>query len=146
MLKTFPGPGYPRSEKTDDKTHLKMCVYNDQFIYEYEHTMTVKVFVITLFIFLPCVCGLVENLFATHSTDRTYQGILHNEHHQENQKNSLLNGITSYGLQLKKHATIETISENFEAKWLNVLHEAQRKLVNLLLEETQCWKINSIKI
>ena len=35
--------------------------------------MEVKVFVITLFIFLPYVCGFMENLFATHSTDRTYR-------------------------------------------------------------------------
>ena len=52
----------------------------------------------------------MENLFATHSTDRIYQRILRNEHHQENYKNSLLNGITLYGLQLKKHAQIEVIS------------------------------------
>ena len=99
--------------------------------------MKVKVFVITLFDFLPYVCGFMENLFPTHSTNRTYQCILHNEHHQENYKNSLLNDITPYGLQLKKHAQIETISEDFSVKLLNVLHEAERKLVNLLLEETK---------
>ena len=99
--------------------------------------MEVKVFVITLFIFLPYVCGFMENLFATHSTDRTYQRILSNEHDQENYKNSLLNDITPYGLQLKKHAQIETISEDFSVKWSNMLHDAERKLVNLLLEETK---------
>ena len=99
--------------------------------------MAVKVFVITLFIFLPYVCGFMENFFATHSTDRIYQRILRNEHHQENYKNSLLNDTPPYGLQLKKHAQIETISENFPVKWLNILHEAERKLVNQLLEETK---------
>ena len=79
----------------------------------------------------------MENLFATHSTDRIYQRILRSEHHQKNYKNSLLSDITTYGLQLKKHAPIETISEDFPAKWLNVLHEGERKLVNLLLEETK---------
>ena len=74
----------------------------------------------------------MENLFATRSTDRTYQRILRKEHHQENDKNSLLNDITPYGVQLKKHTQIETISEDYPAKWLNVLHEAERKLVNLL--------------
>ena len=95
--------------------------------------MTVKVFEITLFILLPYVCGFMENFFATHSTHRTYQRILHNEHHQGN---SLLNDITPYGLQLQKHAQIDNISEDFPAKWLNILHKAERKLVNLLLEET----------
>ena len=51
---------------------------------EYEYTMAVKFVLITLFIFLPYICGFVENLFATHSTDKTYQRILRNEHHQEN--------------------------------------------------------------
>ena len=51
----------------------------------------------------------MENLFATHSTDRTYQRILRNGHHQENYKNSLLNDMTPYGLQLKNHALIEII-------------------------------------
>ena len=86
---------------------------------------------------LYAVCGFVENLFATHSTDRTYQRILRNEHHQKNCKNSLLTDITPYGLQLKKHAQIQIISEDFPVKWLNILHEAERKLVNLLLEETK---------
>ena len=99
--------------------------------------MAVKVFVITLFIFLPYVCGFMENLFATHSADRIYQRILRSEHHQKYYNNSLLNDITPYGLQLKKHAQSETISEDFPAKWLNVLHEGERKLVNLLLEETK---------
>ena len=72
--------------------------------------MAVNVFVITLFIFLPCVWGFMKNLFAIHATDRIYQRILRNEHHQENYKNSLLNVITPYGLQLKKHSQIETIS------------------------------------
>ena len=51
---------------------------------------------------------------------------MRNEHQQENYKNSLLNDITPYGLQLKKHAQIETISKEFPVK-----------LVNLLLEETK---------
>ena len=63
----------------------------------------------------------MENLFATHSTDRTYQRILPNEHQQENYKNSLMNPITPYGLQLNKHAQIDTILEDFPTKWLNVL-------------------------
>ena len=52
-------------------------------------------------------------------------------------KNSLLSDITPYGLQLKKHAQIETISEDFPKKWSNVLHDAERKLAKLLLDETK---------
>ena len=49
----------------------------------------------------------------------------------------MLNNITPYGLQLKKHAQIETISEDFPSKWLNVLHQTEHKLVNLILEDTK---------
>ena len=49
----------------------------------------------------------------------------------------MLNDITPYGFQLEKHAQIETISEDFRVTWLNVLHEADCKLVNLLLEVTK---------
>ena len=31
----------------------------------------------------------------------------------------------SYGLQLKKKAQIETVSEEFSVKWTNVLYEAE---------------------
>ena len=43
--------------------------------------------------------------------DRIYQRMLRYEHHHENYKNSLLNNITPYGLQLTKKAQTETISE-----------------------------------
>ena len=74
---------------------------------------------------------------STHITDRIYQRMLRYEHHRENYKNSLLNNITPYGLQLKKKAQIETVSEDFSVKWTNVLYDAKRKLVQLLLKESQ---------
>ena len=74
---------------------------------------------------------------STHITDRIYQRMLRYEHHHENYKNSLLNNITPYGLQLKKKAQIQTVSEDFSVKWTNVLYEAERKLVQLLLKESQ---------
>ena len=46
-------------------------------------------------------------------------------------------GITPYGLQWKKYAQIETILEDFPTKWSNILYNAERKLVNLLLDETK---------
>ena len=53
-----------------------------------------------------------------------------------NFKKNLLN-ITPYGLQLKKHARIKTISEDFPSKWLNVLHQTEHKLVHLILQDTK---------
>ena len=95
-----------------------------------------KVFVITIIVPLYA-CSLTESVMSTHITDRIYQRMLRYEHHHENYKNSLLNNITPYGLQLKKKAQIETVSEDFSVKWTNVLYEAERKLVQLLLKESQ---------
>ena len=78
----------------------------------------------------------MENLFTTHSKDRTYQRILLNEHHQKNYKNSLLNHITHMAYNAINMLRLK-ILEDFPAKWLNVRHETERKLVNLLLEETK---------
>ena len=82
-------------------------------------------------------CTLTESLMPMHITDRIYQRMLRYEHHREHYKNSLLNNITPYGLQLKKKAQIETVSEDFSVKWTNVLYEAERKLVQLLVKESQ---------
>ena len=40
-------------------------------------------------------------------------------------------------MQLKNKAQIETVSEDFSVKWTNVLYEAERKLVQLLVKESQ---------
>ena len=63
--------------------------------------------------------------------------MLQKEYHHENYKNSLLNNITPYRLQLKKKAQIETVSEDFSVKWTNVLYNVEQKLVQLLLKESQ---------
>ena len=44
--------------------------------------------------------------------------------------------LPPFGLQLKKIAQIETISD-FPTKWSNIVYDAERKLVNLLLDETK---------
>ena len=95
-----------------------------------------NIFLITI-IFSLHACSLIESVMSTHITDRIYQRMLRYEHHHENYKHSLLNNITSYGLQLKKKAQIETVSEDFSVKWTNILYDAERKLVPLLLKESQ---------
>ena len=59
--------------------------------------------------------------------------MLRYEHHHESCKNSLLNNISPYGLQLEKKDHIETVSEDFSVKWTNVLYDSERKLVRFLL-------------
>ena len=95
-----------------------------------------KVFAITTIAPLDA-CSLTESVMSAHITNRIYQRMLRYEHQHENYKNSLLNNITPYGLQLKNKAQIETISEDFSVKWTNVLYKAEGKLVQLLLKESQ---------
>ena len=95
-----------------------MCLIMTTIYRKNEYTMALKVSVITFVILLPYVCSFME------------------EHHQENYKNSLFSDITPYSLLLKKHAQIETISED-PKKWSNVLHDAERKLVKFILDKTK---------
>ena len=94
-----------------------------------------RAYVIILLILYAC--SFMESVMSTHTADRIYQWMLRYEHHQENYQSSLQHGITPFGLQLKKLAKIETISEEFPTKWSNILYDAERKLVNLLLAETK---------
>ena len=98
--------------------------------------MGLKVLVITLLI-IPYVCSFMESLMSHHISDKLCRRILQYEHRQENYRNSLLHGISTYGLQLKKSAQIETTLPNFPAKRSSILYEAERKLVNLLLDESK---------
>ena len=97
--------------------------------------MGLRVYVIILLILYAC--SFMESVMSTHIVDRIYQCMLRYEHHQQNNQSSLQHGITPFGLQLKKHAEIETISEDFPTKWSNIVYGAERKLVNLLCDETK---------
>ena len=97
--------------------------------------MGLRTYVIILLILYAC--SFIVSIMSTHIADRIYQRVLRYEHHQENYQSSLQHGITPFSLQLKKLAQIETISENFPSKWSNILYDAKRKLVNLLLDETK---------
>ena len=83
--------------------------------------MGFRAFVIILLILYAC--SFMKSVMSTHITDRIYQRMLGYEHHQENYQSSLQHGITPYGLQLKTHAQIETISEDFPTKWSNILYD-----------------------
>ena len=97
--------------------------------------MGLRAYVIILLILYAC--SFMESVMSTHIADRIYQRMLRYEHHQENYQSSLQYSINPFGLQLKKLAQIETISEDFPTKWSNMLYDAEWKLVNLLLDETK---------
>ena len=56
-------------------------------------------------------------------------------HHQKNYERSLLEGIVLAGFKLKKSPTFQPVSPDFDLNWNNVLYDAEKKLVKLLLEE-----------
>ena len=81
--------------------------------------MGLRAYVIILLILYAC--NFMESVMTTHIAYRIYQRMLRYEHHQENYQSSLQHGIAPFGLQLKKRAQIETISEDFLTKWFNIL-------------------------
>ena len=91
--------------------------------------MGLKVLVLTL-LTIPDVYSFMESLMSNHISDKIYRWMLQYEHHQENYRNSLLHGITPYGLQLKKRDQIKTASPDFPTKWPNILYEPEHKLLN----------------
>ena len=58
-------------------------------------------------------------------------------HHQKNYEWSLLEGIVPTGLKLKKHPVFQPVSPDINLNWNNVLYDAEKKLVELLLEESK---------
>ena len=56
-------------------------------------------------------------------------------HHQNNYERSLLKGKVPTGLKLKKCPTFQPVSADFYRNWNNVLYNAEKELVKLLLEE-----------
>ena len=54
-------------------------------------------------------------------------------HHKANYERSLLEGIIPTGLKLNKRPAFEPVSDNFLFQWNNVLFDAEKKLVKLLL-------------
>ena len=59
------------------------------------------------------------------------------QHHWENYQTSLLEGLTPSGLQIKKRPAINSISGTFEEQWNFFLYDAEKKLVQLLLKESE---------
>ena len=49
----------------------------------------------------------------------------------------LLEGIVPTGLKLKKCTAFQTVSPDFDLNWNNVLYDAEKKRVKLLLEESK---------
>ena len=58
------------------------------------------------------------------------------KHHYENYKESLELELIPAGLKIQKLPAITAITPNFYSEWNEVLHKAEKELVNLLLIES----------
>ena len=82
------------------------------------------------------VNGMV--IFDGHSElDNLLQKSLRHHHHHESYIQSLSEGVIPIGLKLKKKPAIDYISDGFEVQWNNVLYDAEKRLVKLLLSESE---------
>ena len=66
-----------------------------------------------------------------------YQKSLRYQHHRENYLTSLLEGLIPSGLRINKRPAFESVSDEFENKWNSVLYDAEKRLVKLLLKESE---------
>ena len=68
--------------------------------------------------------------------ERLLQKSLRYQHHQKNYEKSLETGIIPKGLKIKKVPPFHPVSEDFFIKWEEILYNAEKKLVELLLYES----------
>ena len=69
--------------------------------------------------------------------DLAFHKALHYSRHRENYKNGLQNGVIPPGLCIKKQPAFISTTEDFYIKWDSILCDTERKLVELLLVESE---------
>ena len=69
--------------------------------------------------------------------DLAFRKALRFSHHTEHYKKSLENGVIPPELRIKKQPAFIPTTEDFYIKWDSILYDAKRKLVELLLAESE---------
>ena len=69
--------------------------------------------------------------------DYLYRKSLRYQHHRENYLTSLLEGLIPSGLKINKRPAFELVTDEFENQWNSVLYDAEKRLVKLLLGESE---------
>ena len=69
--------------------------------------------------------------------DLLLQKSLRYQHHKENYLESLKRGIIPSGLKINKQPAIIPVSDDFNNKWNIILQNAEKKLVEVLLAESE---------
>ena len=93
---------------------------------------------ITLIVFVTVsVNGMVFLGGLLSRLDILLQKFTRYNHHQKNYEQGFLEVITPARLKLKKRPAFQPVSAGFDLNWNNVLYDAEKKLVKLLLEESK---------
>ena len=69
--------------------------------------------------------------------DYLYQKLLRYQHHRENYVTSLLEGFIPKGLRIKKRPAFAAVTDHFENQWNSILYDTEKRLVKLLLKESE---------
>ena len=73
---------------------------------------------------------------SSYNLNFNFQKLIRYELHFLNYKESLDICLTPLGLRLCKKPVIKAISADFYSKWTGTLHDAEQRLIKLLLEES----------
>ena len=90
---------------------------------------------ITIYVFLFAL-GL-KDCSMDISLNNLYNKKSRYDHHTENQKRSIIEDESLYGLQIDKKPGIQVISLEFLEKWNSVQRNAERQLIELLLTKAK---------
>ena len=66
-----------------------------------------------------------------------YQKSLRYQHHRENYVASLLEGFIPKGLRIKKPPAFAAVTDHFENQWNSILYDTGKRLVKLLLKQSE---------
>ena len=90
-----------------------------------------------IIIYITLANGMVLPEVNSQSLDWLFQKLLRYEHHAENYKLALDQQIIPFGLRINKAPAIQPIFEHFNNQWNTILYDSEKRLIRLLLEETQ---------
>ena len=95
-------------------------------------------FLITsIFLVIYSVNGMVFSGGLLSRLDLLLQKSIRYNHHKQNYERSLFEGIIPTGLKINKKLEFQPISGNFYQQWNTVLYDTEKRLVRLLLEESE---------
>ena len=93
-----------------------------------------------MIIYILLTISLVEGMSLTNDGTQHLERLLHKtmryQHHRQNYEESMRTGIVPKGLRIKKAPAFEPVSKDFYFRWDEILCNAEKNLIELLLYES----------